>query len=338
MPDRVLTARAPTRIDFGGGWTDVPPYPVTDGGFVCNIAITRYATVRIRTRRAGDPTGAVEGRDATADSALAAAALRRARLSDAALRLASDFPVGAGLGGSSAAGVAAVGALAAWRMGDASTAAFDADRRAALAEESRAIEIEDLGVAGGRQDHYAAAFGGALALRFGTGVEVERIDLSPALVEAIERRCIVAYTGQSRISGTTITGVIDAYTAREPRVTAALARMKALAELMADALRRSSLDDLGRLVEEHWVHQRALHPGIATPRIDAIVERARAAGALGTKALGASGGGCVLVVAPEGGTVRVREAIGDLVDPLSYAVDHAGVRVDEGGHGFPGEG
>jgi D-glycero-alpha-D-manno-heptose-7-phosphate kinase len=114
--------------------------------------------------------------------------------------------------------------------------------------------------------------------------------------------------------------------------------MKVLAEQMADALRRASLDDLGRLVEEHWAHQRTLHPGITTPRIDAIVERARAAGALGTKALGASGGGCVLVVAPEGGPERVREAIGDLSELLPYTVDRTGLRVAGGQQGFAGEG
>jgi D-glycero-alpha-D-manno-heptose-7-phosphate kinase len=202
------------------------------------------------------------------------------------------------------------------------------DRRAALAEESRAIEVDDLGVAGGRQDHYAAAFGGALGLRFGAGaVEVERLVLPERLAEQIERRCVVAYTGQSRISGTTITAVLDAYRARAARVTAALARMRVLAEAMADALRRAALDDLGALVGEHWVHQRALHPAITTPLIDAIVERAHAAGAVGVKALGASGGGCVLAVAPDGSAERVRAAIGGMAELLPFMVDHAGFRV-----------
>jgi D-glycero-alpha-D-manno-heptose-7-phosphate kinase len=329
MTSRTLATRAPTRIDFGGGWTDVPPYPATDGGYVCNVAITRYASARIQPPPVGGASDVVERRGSRADTELAEAALRRTRLSGVTVTLASDFPIGAGLGGSSAAGVATVGALAAWQEGDTFMAGLDARRRAALAEESRAIEVEDLGVAGGRQDHYAAAFGGALGLRFGAAVEVEPIPLPDALVEAIERRCVVAYTGQSRISGTTITGVIDAYRAREPRVTTALARMKTLAEWMADALRRSSLDDLGRLVGEHWTHQRALHPKIATPLIDAIVERGRAAGALGTKALGASGGGCVLVVAPEDGAERVREVVGKLAELLPYEVDRAGLQLVE---------
>jgi D-glycero-alpha-D-manno-heptose-7-phosphate kinase len=93
---------------------------------------------------------------------------------------------------------------------------------------------------------------------------------------------------------------------------------------MAGALRRGALDDLGALVGEHWVHQRSLHPQITTARIDAIVERATAAGALGVKALGASGGGCVLAVAPAGGEEPVCAAVGALAELLPFTVDTTG--------------
>ena len=312
---RRIVARAPTRLDFGGGWTDVPPYPAESGGFVCNVAIARHARAVLALR---DESHAAR---LDGEEALARAALRRAGVQGVALELASDFPRGAGLGGSSAAGVAALAALACWRG--------EPLDRAALAESSRAVEVEDLHVAGGRQDHYAAAFGGALALRFGEGVDVERIPLPPALAGALERRCLVLYTGRSRISGETITAVLDAYRTRVPRVVEALARMKRLAGEMADALRAGDVDALGALVGEHWTRQRALHPGITTPRIDEIVARAAAAGALGAKALGASGGGCVLVVAPSGGEARLRAALEGLGEPVAWTIDHEGVRVDE---------
>ena len=315
MPPSSLTARAPTRIDFGGGWTDVPPFPEEEGGYVCNVAIARYATARLR---AGGARGAGDA-GSDANDALARAALRRAGLADVTLTLGSDFPMGAGLGGSSAAGVATAGAIAAWRGLERS--------RAELAEESRAVEVEDLGVAGGRQDHNAAALGGALGLRFGDGVAAERLPLGDRVRE-LEERCVVGYTGESRISGRTITGVIDAYRAREARVTAALRRMRALAELMADALRAGALDDLGRLVGEHWEHQRMLHPTITTERIEALVARATAAGALGVKALGASGGGCVLAVAAAGREAEVRAAVAALAEPLPFRVDESGLTIE----------
>jgi len=332
-----LVARAPTRIDFGGGWTDVPPYAQEQGGFVCNVAISRYATVHLTAADPRERSDAAGG-----DHALADAALRVAQLSGVGARIHNDFPLGAGLGGSSAAGVAMMGAIEAWRAiartglptgPAAALAAHDATRdvaatvprdRAALAEASRRVEVEELHIAGGRQDHYAAAFGGALALTFGERTIARRLVLPRPAIRALESRCLLAYTGQSRISGTTIRAVLDAYGAREGRVLRALARMKALAEAMADALVAEDLDALGVLVGEHWLHQRALHPAITTPLIDRIIDVATTAGAIGGKALGASGGGCVLLVAARGFEEAVRRAVEELATVLPFAIDHQG--------------
>ena len=221
---RQLIARAPTRLDFGGGWTDVPPYCDEQGGYVCNVAINRRCTVTI-SEHPSDMTRA--GQEAAGESEMVRAAVRRSGTKDVAVSLRSDFPQGAGLGGSSAAGVAVAGALAAWRG--------EILERPVLAEASRRLEVEDLGVAGGRQDHYAAAYGGALGLAFGAETQVCRIPLSDALRDDLARRCVVAYTGQSRISGETITAVLGAYRQRERRVVEALSRMKALAREMTAA-------------------------------------------------------------------------------------------------------
>ena len=315
-----IVTRAPTRIDFGGGWTDVPPYSDEMGGFVCNIAITRYATVTV-TRGRGDVdahASDVSGERA-ADRSIASAAARRFKIDDVHIQLDSDFPIGAGLGGSSAAGVATVAALTCVR-GDV-MAPED------IAELSRSIEIGDLGIPGGRQDHYAAAFGGALGLRFSPGkTDVTRIPIDAAFRAEIERRCLISYTGKSRISGETINAVLGAYAAREPRVLRALQRMRETAEEMADALGARDLDALADLVGEQWRHQRSLHPAIPTPLIDEIIERAERAGAAGSKALGASGGGCVLVISGSDRVDSVRDAIGDLGQILPFAVDENGVQ------------
>jgi len=320
-----LVARAPTRLDFGGGWTDVPPYSEEEGGFVCNVAITRYATVRVRGANTGERS--VDTRRA-ADTALAEAAVRRAGIDGISIEIASDFPLGAGLGGSSAAGVAVNGALCMWRG--------DPIDRAALAEQSRAIEVDDLGVPGGRQDHYAAAYGGALALTFADDTRVRRLSLSRTCKESLERRCVVVYTGQSRISGDTITAVLDAYRNRDRHVLHALDRMKALARAMADELCADDIDGLGQLVWEHWQHQRSLHPSIPTPLIDSILERARAAGAHGGKALGASGGGCVLIIAGDDDVDRVTTAVTELAPHIvPIEIDEVGLTCTRIGEGDP---
>ena len=305
---RRLVARAPTRIDFGGGWTDVPPYPAAHGGFVCNVAITRYATATV--------TKGIDDREVP----LVTAALRRATLSDVRVALQSDFPVGAGLGGSSAAGVTLAGALAAWRGAPLS--------RVELAERSCTTERSDLGIAGGSQDHYAAAFGGALGLRFRRwAIDVDQIALDATTREELARRCLLLFTGESRISAQQIKVVVDALGRGDARVLDLLAGMKSCAIDSADALRRGSIDDLGRIVGAHWALQRELHPSITTETIDAICLRAYAAGALGCKALGASGGGCVVVIAGEDNCPEIRAAIGDLATTLDYAVDPEGFTV-----------
>jgi D-glycero-alpha-D-manno-heptose-7-phosphate kinase len=312
---RTHSARAPTRLDFGGGWTDVAPYVHDRGAAVCNVAITRYATATVSL-------GDTDARRTTSvqspgvDDALVRAALRCSPLPRAEASVASDFPVGAGLGGSSAAGVALAGALA-------SLAGTPLDA-AALAERSRRTEVEELGVAGGFQDHYAAAFGGALLLTSSAPVHVERIPLSHAVASALARRIILVYTGQSRISARTIAAVADACRAGEPRVCQALDQCKRLALLMADALRRGDLDALGQLVGEHWTHQRMLHPSITTDRIDAIHDACVRAGALGMKALGASGGGCVMAIAPDGREDALAAALAPFGERLAFAVDQRG--------------
>lgn len=306
------------RVDFGGGWTDVPPYPEEQGGFVCNVAIARYATVTLSDGATAQPD---PRRANDQELALARAVLAREVIPGPPPRLeiASDFPVGAGLGGSSAAGVAAVGALAAW--GGSRPAPAE------LAERSRAIEVDGLGIAGGRQDHYAAAFGGALALEFGNTVTVRRIPVAADVLNNLAERMLVLYTGRSRISGATISAVLDAYHRRDAVVVAALARSAALARQMAASLETGALEDLGRLVGEQWVHQRALHPLITTAEIDRIVTVAARAGAWGAKALGASGGGCVVVLGEKRCLEHVARETGGFASPLPAGIDQVGFRV-----------
>jgi D-glycero-alpha-D-manno-heptose-7-phosphate kinase len=310
----MIRVRAPTRIDLGGGWTDVPPYCDNEGGFVCNIAIDRYATATLTGD--ADPADGT-GRQRAADEPLVAAALRRTQLTMLRAALHSDFPVGAGLGGSSAASAALLGACALWRG--------EAWDRAGIAEDGRRIEVEELGIAGGRQDHYAATHGGALALTFGETVEVRRVAVQEATRAEFERRAFLVYTGESRISGGNITEVLRAYADGNPRVLKALSCMKALAREMAGALERGDIDTIGALMGEHWRHQRELHAAIPTPRIDEIVRLSAAHGATGAKAMGASGGGCVLVIAGADGPERVRDALAPLGTPLSFHLDFDGL-------------
>ena len=312
---RLVAARAPTRIDFGGGWTDVPPYSEREGGAVCNVAIARYAIAVVTQSPHGDSR-----HDAPA-TGLIGAVLSHGGTPRLDVQLSNDFPIAAGLGGSSAAGVALAAAVA--------THAGETLDLHALALRSRETEVAEMGIPGGYQDHFASAFGGALLLSFSDRIDVDRIPLSTSLAESLARRCIVVYSGESRISGDTISAVRDAWLAGEARVVNALACMKSLAIEMSSALRAEDIDTLATLVDEHWSHQRALHPSISTPRIDQIVETARESGAIGTKALGASGGGCVLSIAAEGREEELARALAPLGDGIVFTIDTAGVSIIE---------
>jgi D-glycero-alpha-D-manno-heptose-7-phosphate kinase len=310
MTPRVVTASAPARVDLGGGWTDVAPYTTEVGGAVCNVAIELRAVASVHTGQT---------QPAPPDEPLLRAAWERAGMPNVVLGLKSAVPVGSGLGGSSAAGVALAAALAVWR--DQVLSAQE------LAELSRLTESETMGLAGGCQDHYAAAFGGALLLRCAAQTDVEQIAMSESAVTLFEQRTMIAFTGESRMSARTITAVLDAYRANDPKTCDALAQMATLAPLMAAALAQGDLDRLGQLLADQWKAQRALHPTISTPLIDRIVSDVAAAGALGTKALGASGGGCVLVIAGEGREHAVRTALGEHAQLLPLEIARRGVQV-----------
>lgn len=308
-----VTVRAPTRIDLGGGWTDVPPYSDEQGGYVCNVAVDRYAIATVR-----DETYPASCTPTPTPDALVASVLRRTAARGVIAEVETRFPVGAGLGGSSAVSAALFGAVA-LRHGESP------DRRA-IAEAGRRVEVEDLGIAGGRQDHYAATFGGVLGLGFDRwGVQVRRLRVSPETLAAFERRSVLVYTGESRVSGRTIAAVMNAYSAGDRTVVSALARMKEIARLEAAAMERGDLDELGALVREHWVHQRSLHLTIPTPLIDEIIARAHRAGATGCKATGASGGGCVWVLAGDDSVEAVRAAVASLGEIVPFRVDLTGL-------------
>jgi D-glycero-alpha-D-manno-heptose-7-phosphate kinase len=195
-----------------------------------------------------------------------------------------------------------------------------------LAEESRRLEVEDLGIAAVGRIITRSGDGGALGLWFGekSGPAHSAERRHDA---ALNRRCIVAYTGQARISRATRSRRSWTPIARERHVVGALDRLRDLAVQMVAALESGDLEALGGLVGEHWVHQRTLHPAIPTPLIDAVVADAAAAGAIGGKALGASGGGCVLAIAAEGREEEVRRAMAARAQPLPVRMARQGFHV-----------
>ena len=141
----------------------------------------------------------------------------------------------------------------------------------------------------------------------------------------LERRCFIVYTGQSRISGETITAVMRRVSRIASRASSTRSRECARSPNKWRRARAGNVDALATLVAEQWMHQRSLHPAIPTPLIDDIIARAQAAGAIGAKALGASGGGCVLVIARADRVDAVRKAVESLGEMLPFTIAGDGV-------------
>ncbi len=307
----LLRAKAPLRVSFAGGGTDVSPYPEERGGAVLNCTIDKYAYASLIIEPDGRSRTKVHSLDYSLSVDypgdrqawaydgkldLVTAALKvlrpgqpRKEHSDSLeLYLHTDAPPGTGLGSSSTMCVALVGVfqhyLREWWSN------YD------IAELAYRIEREELGVRGGRQDQYAATFGGFNFMEFGR----ERTIVHPLRVPApvlneLAYRMLLCYTGTSHFSNDIIQRQQAGYTAGRKETVDALDATKQLAIDMKNALLRGDLDTMGALLDEGWQLKKRFTEGISNELIDAFYDRARAAGAQGGKLVGAGGGGYLLL-------------------------------------------
>lgn len=307
----MLIARAPLRISLAGGGTDLPGYYTRHSGLVVSTTIDKYVYARIA------PTDSRGAQIMSADYQLSYLhgggvplnwdgdlALPRATMHELGVQegvsifLASEVPPGTGLGSSSAMAVALVQALAVYRS-------LSLTRRE-IAEMACRIEIDKLGAPIGKQDQFAAAFGGLNAIRFSnSGVTVEPLNVAASTVERLNRRLLLFFTGTARNSSTILRAQQEASSRGEQRTLDGLHAIRALADTCLGLLERGDLDGIGELLHEGWLRKRMLASGITSDRIDDIYASARAHGALGGKITGAGGGGFLLLYCHEGRQAEV---------------------------------
>ena len=325
-------ARAPMRISFAGGGTDVSPYPEREGGAVLSATITRYAFASARLRdddqfnlTSLDLGLIAEGRISELSQLDRSLHLLRGpieRLTDGRgvdLRVQSQAPPGSGLGASSTIVVAVLGALMA--------AHGRTDTRHRIAEAAVGIERGDLGLTGGTQDQYAAVFGGVNFLEFhGDGVTVNQLRLPASTIATLEHNLLLCHLGTSRESATIIEDQRDRYESRSEATTEALARQKSLAVEMKQALLAAELDRFGRLLDEVWKTKQEMSPLISTDDAARSYEVAMEAGALGGKITGAGGGGYMLFYSPFERRFEVAQALrGSGFEVLDISIDEMGL-------------
>jgi D-glycero-alpha-D-manno-heptose-7-phosphate kinase len=299
----IIRAKAPLRISFAGGGTDVPPFPPRQGGLVLNAAINRYAYGTLRPR--ADDSIQISSHDYGLSAQfgvheplvfdgkldLAKAAIRRFAGRDSRgfdLLLHSNAPPGSGLGSSSAMMVALIGALAEFR----NLPVTDYE----LAELAHSIERDELGIKGGRQDQYAAAFGGFNFIElWGDRVVVNPLRVAPDVMLELEHNLLLCYTGTTRQSDHIIEDQTARFEQGDEDAVAGLSAQKELAVEMKNALLQRRLRDFGELLNRAWEAKKRMSARISNPRIEQLYEEARRAGAIGGKVTGAGGGGYVLL-------------------------------------------
>jgi D-glycero-alpha-D-manno-heptose-7-phosphate kinase len=321
-PSMKIRARAPLRLGLAGGGTDVAPYSDEYGGMVLNATISLYANCMIEPRADGrvrlealDMEHAIEF-EATPrlpidhDLALMAQVYNRVVADYCAgvpfgitIRTYADVPPGSGLGSSSTMVVAIITALAEYKR-----LALGEYEIAHLAYE---IERIDLRLSGGKQDQYAATFGGFNLMEFygGDRVIINPLRLRSAAISELEASLILYYSGRSRSSA----AIIDEQVAnvRKGNKTSldAMHALKDQARAMKEALLLGDFDRFGTVLREGWGAKRQMATNITNNSIDAVFEAAMTAGAHGGKISGAGGGGFMMISVPPERKPSVLKAI-----------------------------
>ena len=304
----VLRARAPLRISFAGGGTDVSPFPEREGGAVLSSTISSFSFSTLRPRNDGKVTVSSLDYGTSVDFHIDAdvefdgqldlpkAAIARIRDLPGAvpsggfdLFLHTQAPPGSGLGSSSAVMVSVIGLVA--KHCGVDLTPYD------VAELAYKLERVDLGIPGGSQDQYAAAFGGFNFIEFGADdVLVTPLRVRAATVHELEHNMLLAFTGATRVSDHIIEDQRSRYQSGQAQALEGLRAQKELAAAMKAALIRGEVESFGRLLGEAWAQKRKMSDRIATPLIDEAVDIALRSGALGGKVTGAGGGGHLVFV------------------------------------------
>ncbi len=314
-------SKAPLRIGLAGGGTDVSPYCDLYGGAILNATISLYAHASIEPLE--NNTIIVEALDRKEIESFEVAAQlplngtlnllkgvynriqKDFPFSTKGFRLSTfvDAPAGSGLGTSSTLVVAILGAFVEMLklpLGD-----YD------IAHLAYEIERSDLSLAGGRQDQYAATFGGVNFMEFydNDKVIVNPLRIRSQYINELENNLVLYFTDTSRESATIITEQVKNVQAKNEKSIEAMHHLKDQAQMMKEALLKGKLPAIGEILDYGFQQKRLMAANISNSRIEEIYEAARAAGASGGKISGAGGGGFMIFYCPANSCYAVKETL-----------------------------
>jgi len=317
----IFRSRATLRLGLAGGGTDVSPYSDLYGGAVLNATINLYAYATIEPRNDGKIIFNAVDRNIKLEFET-----QKELPIDGQLdllkgvynRIVKDFvrkplsfelntyvdaPPGSGLGSSSTLVVAVIGAFAEWLqlpLGE-----YD------IAHLAYEIERKDLGFAGGKQDQYAATFGGFNFMEFYNNdkVIVNPLRIKSEVINELQFNLLLYYTGTSRLSSKIIEAQIEGVKTKKEKPVEAMHKLKEQAIMMKESILKGNLDEIGEILDYGWQYKKQMAEGITNPVIDEIYETAKKAGATGGKISGAGGGGFMMFYCPKNTRYKVIEAL-----------------------------
>ena len=298
----IIRSKAPLRLGFAGGGTDVSPYSDSKGGAVLNATINQYAYATLVPRK--DNTINIKSLDYDiavdykvdhklifdGEMDLAKGVINRLKKNNDGFDMYthSDAPPGSGLGSSSTMVVALIGAFREWQMlplGD-----YD------IAQLAYEIERMDIGIKGGKQDQYAAAFGGFNFMEFEGGqVIINPLRIKPHIVNELQYNMLLCYTGGTRLSAKIIDSQVKNFVSGKKETVDAMDLLKQNAVDMKKALLTGKLKEFGELLNFGWEQKKKMSDKISNPAIDEMYAEAIKAGAIGGKISGAGGGGFMMI-------------------------------------------
>ena len=307
----VVRARAPLRLGLAGGGTDVEPYAALHGGAVMNATIDRHIYVTLEYNNDGKIRFVSHdlGIHTEADVSTAVVndgildlhkATYRRIMADyfdgnqlpLSISSFSEAPAGSGLGSSSTLVVAMLQAFS--EMFHLPLGEYD------TAHLAWSIERQDVGLAGGQQDQYAATFGGFNFMEFRgrDNVIVNPLRIRQDVITEMEAQTLICFTGVSRESASIIAEQSRNVEQGSTRSINAMHRLKDAALQMKEALLKGDLEALARTLDAGWISKRDMATGISNSQIEGALEAARAAGASAGKVSGAGGGGFIMFLVP----------------------------------------
>ena len=317
----IVRSKAPLRLGLAGGGTDVSPYSDDFGGAVLNATINLYAYATIKPRTDGKiilkAIDRGEEFECEASEYLETDGLLDLHkgvynriLKDFGLGKLSfelstyvDAPAGSGLGTSSTLTVAILGAFDHWlglALGE-----YD------LAHLAYEIERIDLKMAGGKQDQYAAAFGGFNFMEFYSGdkVIVNPLRVRRDIIAEFNHNMLLYYTGTSRLSAKIINSQTENIANKNESSLEGMHQLKKQAIAMKEAVLRGELTNIGKILNNGWKYKKQLADQVTNPLIDDIYNTALANGAIGGKISGAGGGGFIMFYCQDEGKYRLMKAL-----------------------------